>query len=282
MNPGWLSPVPQGWKTKLAADLAEDIGTGDLSAAVIPVDTQVSWYIETQAEGVLCGAGLASWLLRDPANVDAVNLHAQDGDDVQDTSLILNGTLQAQYLLSRERLALNYLMHLSGIATLTAQFVEAVKGTGCSIVDTRKTIPGLRSLQKYAVRCGGGRNHRMGLYDGIMIKDNHIQAMGSITAAVKKAKQVSTHMTKIEVECENLEMVEEAVKCGADIVMLDNMDCDSMREVVDRFKGQTVLEASGGVNLSTVREIAETGVDAISVGALTHSAPSLSIHLEVE
>ena len=282
MNPGWLPPVPEGWQTKLQADLVEDIGTGDLSAAIISPDKQVSWYIEAQADGILCGLGLAYALLSDSRNPDAVNLHAQDGDQVQNTSMVLNGALQAQYLLSRERLALNYLMLLSGVATLTAQYVKAVEGTGCQIVDTRKTVPGLRSLQKYAVRCGGGRNHRMGLYDGIMIKDNHILACGSIAQAVDRARHFATHMTLIEVECENLDMVEQAVKAGADIVMLDNMDLDTMAQAVNLYKGKTVLEASGGVNLHSVNNIAKTGVDAISVGALTHSAPSLSLHLEVE
>lgn len=282
MIPGWLPPVPEGWQSQMEAALLEDIGPGDLSAALVPPERQVSWYVEAQAEGILCGSGLALAVLRDPANPDAVNLHAEDGDHVRDTTLILNGALPAQTLLSRERLALNYLMHLSGIATLTAQFVAAVDGTDCRIVDTRKTIPGLRHLAKYAVRCGGGQNHRFGLFDGIMVKDNHIRACGSITAAVARAREIAPHMVKIEVECEDLAMVEEAVKARADIVMLDNMDLAAMAEAVNRFKGQTVFEASGGVNLKTVRAIAETGVDAVSVGALTHSAPSLSFHLEVE
>lgn len=281
MTQGWLAPVPEGWNIKLQQDLIEDIGTGDLSAAVIPSKAQVDFYIEAQASGVLCGAGLAYALLQNEDNPQAVSLHAQDGDPVEDGTVILKGILPAQTLLSRERLALNYLMHLSGVATLTAQFVEAVKGTRCAILDTRKTIPGLRALQKYAVRCGGGRNHRMGLYDGIMLKDNHIRAFGSIAAAVDQARKVATHMTKVEVECENLQMVKEAVTARADIVMLDNMSLEEMSEAVRLYQGQTVLEASGGVNLDTVRQIAETGVDTVSIGALTHSAPALSLHLEL-
>jgi nicotinate-nucleotide pyrophosphorylase (carboxylating) len=173
-------------------------------------------------------------------------------------------------------------MHLSGVATLTRQYVDRVEGTHAKIVDTRKTLPGLRTLQKYAVRCGGGFNHRMGLYDGAMVKDNHIRATGSITEAVRLLKTYVSHMVKIEVECENLNQVHEAVKAGADVILLDNMDPFMMREAVKTYKGKILFEASGGVSLETVRGVAQTGVDLISVGALTHSAVALSFHLEVE
>lgn len=279
MNLGWLSPVPAGWETKLASDLVEDIGPGDLSAALIDPKSEVDWYIEAQAEGVLSGVGIAAHLLGDSSNLQ---LHKSDSEAVAPGTKILSGRLHAQSLLSRERLALDYLMLLSGTATLTSKFVQAVAGTGCMIVDTRKTIPGLRSLQKYAVRCGGGKNHRMGLYDGVMVKDNHIRAAGSINQAVENARNLIGHMVKIEVECESLDQLDQAVKAKANVCMLDNMDIATMTEAVRRYKGQTILEASGGVTLDTVRTIAETGVDAISVGALTHSAPALSLHLEVE
>jgi nicotinate-nucleotide pyrophosphorylase (carboxylating) len=173
-------------------------------------------------------------------------------------------------------------MHLSGIATLTRAFVDRIEGSGARIIDTRKTTPGLRALDKYAVRCGGGHNHRMGLYDGAMIKDNHIAALGSITKAVSAIRSYASHMTKIEVECESMEQVEEAVRAGADIVLLDNMDPFLMREVVKKFKGKVLLEASGGISLDTVKGVAQTGVDLVSVGQITHSAPSLAFHMEIK
>ena len=188
--------------------------------------------------------------------------------------------MPAKRALMVERTALNFLMHLSGVATLTNEFVKRIDGTGAKIIDTRKTLPGMRALQKYAVRCGGGHNHRMGLYDGAMIKDNHIAALGSIQAAVEKVRSYASHLIRIEVECENLQQVEEAVNAGADVVLLDNMDPFMMREAVQGFRGKVLFEASGGVSIDTVRGVANTGVDLISVGALTHSAVALPIHLE--
>ncbi len=279
MNTGWLPPIPAGIKNRIELDLLEDIGTGDLSAACLPSYKVAAFYIEAQAPGRLSGVGLAHQVF--DAMPD-VHILLNDGDPVQPGSKIMDGRLPIQFLLSRERLALNYLMQLSGIATLTHQYCEAVLGTGCRIIDTRKTTPGFRALQKYAVRCGGGQNHRMGLYDGIMIKDNHIHASGTIQAAVLAAKKIATHMTKIEVECENIMMVDEAVNAGADIVMLDNMSIPDMANIVQMYKDRVTLEASGGINLQSVREVAETGVHAISVGALTHSAPSLNLHLELK
>lgn len=279
MNTGWLPPIPAGIKHRIESDLLEDIGTGDLSAASLPSYKVAAFYIEAQAPGRLCGAGLAHQVFDSSPDVQVL---LNDGDPVAPGTKILDGRLPIQFLLSRERLALNYLMQLSGIATLTHQYCEAVLGTGCQIIDTRKTTPGFRALQKYAVRCGGGQNHRMGLYDGIMIKDNHIRAAGSVKSAIEAAKKYATHMTKIEVECENIMMVADAVEAGADIVMLDNMTPSDMAKVVENYKDKVVLEASGGINLQTVREVAQTGVHAISVGALTHSAPSLNLHLELK
>jgi nicotinate-nucleotide pyrophosphorylase (carboxylating) len=203
-----------------------------------------------------------------------------DGERIKRGDTIIEGRANARRVLMCERTALNFLMHLSGIATVTNLYVHKVEGTGARIVDTRKTLPMLRSLEKYAVRCGGGHNHRMGLYDGVMIKDNHIAAVGSIREAVKRVRGYISHMVKVEVECESLEQVEEAVSAGAEVVLLDNMDPFTMREAANKFKGKCILEASGGVGLDTVRAIAQTGVDLISVGALTHSAVSLPFHLE--
>ncbi len=266
------------------ASLAEDLGPGDLSAACVPADAQVKWVIEAQADGILAGCGIAHFLLSPDADDPEpcyADLAMADGQAVKSGDVVLEGVSLAYRLLSRERTALNYLMHLSGVASLTSRYVREVADTSARIVDTRKTTPGMRTLEKYAVRCGGGHNHRMGLYDGIMVKDNHIAIAGSIAEAVNRARQRAGHMTKIEVECESLEMVRQAVEAGADVVMLDNMDPFSMQQVVKAFKGRTLLEASGGITLETVRGVAGTGVDLISVGALTHSAPALAFHLEV-
>lgn len=264
--------------------VVEDLGSGDITAGSLPPDLMVEWYIEAQAEGVLCGLGIADYLLGPiPTDPEEAWIEPQrvDGDLVQRGTVVIEGFLPARRLMAAERTALNFLMHLSGVSTLTRQFVRRIDGLESRIVDTRKTLPLLRGLQKYAVRCGGGHNHRMGLYDGAMLKDNHIAAAGGIAGAVTKLRSYASHMTKIEVECETMEQVEEAVGAGADVVLLDNMDPFMMREVVKRFKGKVLLEASGGINLDTVRGVAQTGVDLISIGALTHSAPSVPFHLEI-
>jgi len=178
--------------------------------------------------------------------------------------------------------ALNLLQHLSGIATLTAAYVEKLKGLQAEVLDTRKTLPGLRQLEKYAVRMGGGRNHRFGLFDGVLIKDNHIKAVGSISQAVERARKKAHHLLKIEVETRTLGEVQEALSAKADIIMLDNMPIDLMREAVKMIKGQALIEASGNVTLDTVRHIAETGVDFVSSGSLTHSAPAADISMKIK
>lgn len=263
----------------------EDVGSGDLSAGVLPWDLNVRWYIESQAEGVLSGVGIAEYLLspfgNDPEG-SFIEVHRVDGEFVTRGERIVSGLLPGRRVVTAERTVLNYLMHLSGIATLTDQFVRRMEGTSARIVDTRKTTPLMRSLEKYAVRCGGGHNHRMGLYDGVMLKDNHIAALGSISKALEVARSYISHMVKIEVECETLEQVDEAVEAGADVVLLDNMDPFMMREAVKRYKGRCLFEASGGINLDTVRGVAQTGVDLISVGAITHSAPAMAFHMEIE
>ena len=276
MTPGWMHPEPEGWLDLLDSAMVEDVGSGDLAAHLLEPDEVSDWYIEAQGDGVVCGLGIAAELF------DLEDVPYRDGDRVSPGTIVMRGDLESHLLLTCERTALNFIMHLSGVATLTRKFVDAVDGLPVMIVDTRKTLPGLRALQKYAVRCGGGRSHRMGLYDALMIKDNHIRACGSISDAVAKARASLGHMVKIEVECEQFEQVREAVGCGVDVVMLDNMTLDEMRRCVGEFKNLAIFEASGGVNLDTVRGIAETGVDVISVGALTHSAPALPFHLEVE
>ncbi len=284
MNP-WLQPEPANWLDAVEDAIIEDVGFGDVTGGCLSPDQISKWYIEAQADGVLCGVGISEYLLApypsDPDRSD-IEVRIGDGQPVRRGDVVIEGALPTRRALMAERTALNFLMHLSGVASLTRQFVDKVEGTAAKVIDTRKTLPGLRSLQKYAVRCGGGHNHRMGLYDGAMIKDNHIQATGSIKGAIEAVRSYASHMTKIEVECEDLRQVEEAVQAGADVVLLDNMDPFTMREAVSRFRGRVLFEASGGINLDTVRPIAQTGVDLLSVGALTHSAIALPFHMEFE
>jgi nicotinate-nucleotide pyrophosphorylase (carboxylating) len=281
----WLQPEPVNWLDDVDNAISEDVGFGDVTGGCIPSDLLARWRIEAQADGILSGVGIAEYLLS-PLQGDPeecwVEVRNVDGDRINRGDTVIEGLLPAQRSLLAERTALNFVMHLSGVATLTSQFVAKVQGTNARIVDTRKTLPGLRMLQKYAVRCGGGQNHRMGLYDGAMVKDNHIIAMGSIRDAVNAIRKYASHMTKIEVEATTLEMVAEAVGAGADIVLLDNMDPFMMREAVRAHEGQCLFEASGGINLETVRGVAQTGVDIISVGALTHSASAIPFHMEFE
>ncbi|HXH60600.1 MAG TPA: carboxylating nicotinate-nucleotide diphosphorylase [Fimbriimonadaceae bacterium] len=285
MTPGWRHPAPEGWYDIAYGALAEDIGTGDISAAVLKPDQTLKWVIEAQGNGVACGIGLAVGLLQ-PDPDDPVDCYAEasleDGAQVSPGTVVAEGMCEASRLLARERTVLNFIMLLSGTASLTRQFVDKVQGLDVAVVDTRKTAPYLRSLLKYAVRCGGGKNHRMGLYDGVLLKDNHLRAVGSVREAVEAVKKVAGQMTLIEVECETMEQVEEAVGAGADIVMLDNMDPFMMKDAVKKFGKRIRLEASGGVTLETVRGVAQTGVHAVSVGALTHSAAALPFHLEIK
>ena len=281
----WLQPEPTNWTYFVDAALSEDIGTGDVTGSCLPEDLLVSWRIEAQSDGVLCGSGICEYI-HAPMTSDPdecfLDMRIADGESYSRGDVVAEGRSPARRALMGERVALNFLMHLSGVATLTSKFVERVEGTKAKIVDTRKTIPGLRLLQKYAVRCGGGGNHRMGLYDGAMVKDNHIIATGSVDAAVAAVRKYASHMIKIEVEATNLEMVGAAVEAGADIVLLDNMDPFMMREAVRLYEGRCLFEASGGISLDTVRGVAQTGVDLVSVGALTHSAVSVPFHMEFE
>jgi len=281
----WLQPEPANWWHVVEDAIEEDLGgVGDITGGCLDPDLMCDWYIEAQADGVLSGVGIVEYLMAPQPNDPSeayVSVLRNDGDRVQRGDRILEGSLLARRALIDERTALNFLMHLSGVATLTSHFVERVQGTNARIVDTRKTLPNLRQLQKYAVRCGGGANHRMGLFDAVMLKDNHILAVGSITEAVNRVRAYASHLTRIEVECTTLEMVAEAVDCAVDVVLLDNMDPFMMREAVKTYAGRCLFEASGGITLETVRGVAQTGVDIISVGALTHSAPAFPCHLEL-
>lgn len=269
-------------KTFISNALREDIGPGDLTTeALIPPDKYGKAYIVAKEPLVLAGMEAAREVFRqlDPC-ISFVGNHV-DREYLYDGEVISKISGPLRHLLTGERVALNILQRLSGIATLTRQYVKKIEGKKAKIVDTRKTTPGFRALEKYAVTVGGGKNHRFGLYDGILIKDNHIAAVGNITEAVKRARESAPHTLKIEVETENLEQVKEAVFAGADIIMLDNMDIETMLEAVRLINGRAVIEASGGVNLETVRDIAETGVDLISVGAITHSARAMDISMEI-
>uniref|UniRef100_A0A831XM55 Probable nicotinate-nucleotide pyrophosphorylase [carboxylating] n=1 Tax=Geobacter metallireducens TaxID=28232 RepID=A0A831XM55_GEOME len=263
--------------------LMEDIHTGDITTlAVVPERRSARARLIAKEPMVLAGIDVAARVFTFlDSSVRFEGRHG-DGERLAAGDLIAELSGDSSVLLQGERVALNLLQRMCGTATLTARYVEAVAGTRARIVDTRKTTPGLRVLEKYAVRVGGGINHRTGLYDGVLIKENHIAAAGGITRAVSRARSYIPHTMKIEVETETLAEVAEAVEAGADIIMLDNMDLATMAEAVALIGGRALVEASGGVNLDTVRGIAETGVDIISVGALTHSARAMDISMLLE
>jgi nicotinate-nucleotide pyrophosphorylase (carboxylating) len=263
--------------------LEEDIGRGDITTScTVPPGAQGEGRIVAKEPLVLAGIDVASQVFWAVNRELKVHIPLKDGSRANegDTLLEVAGDLAA--ILAAERTALNFLQRLSGIATLTNAFVDKVKGTKARILDTRKTTPGYRLLEKAAVRVGGGYNHRFGLYDGVLIKDNHIVAAGSIQKALQAALDSNSHTFRVEVEVETLEQLDEAIAAGAHVVMLDNMDLQTMAEAVRRTKGKIPLEASGGITLENVSEIAATGVDLISVGALTHSARAVDMSMEIK
>jgi nicotinate-nucleotide pyrophosphorylase (carboxylating) len=274
-------------KRMVSNALAEDLASGDVTTEVlIPFALVGKASILVKRDGVLVGIDVAKEVFR---QVDP-SLHfkalVKDGAKVRKGDVVATVEGKVASILKAERTALNFLQHLSGIATETARYVDAVLGTKAIITDTRKTIPGLRLLEKYAVRAGGGRNHRLNLGDGVLIKDNHLAALRTsgvgLEEAVKKARKRAPRAMKVEVEVESVKQAQEALSAGADIIMLDNMNVNDMRRVVKLVQGRALLEASGGITLDNVRSVAESGVDLISVGALTHSAKALDISLEVE
>jgi nicotinate-nucleotide pyrophosphorylase (carboxylating) len=271
----------------VASALAEDIGSGDVTTlAAVPEAAQAKAVVRAREPLVVAGLALAEAAFRALDTEVRVTSATQDGKRVTGGKPLLEIAGTARALLSAERVALNFLQRLCGIATLTAQFVDAIKDTRAQILDTRKTTPGWRRLEKYAVTCGGGRNHRLGLFDMVLIKDNHLAALrnespNAIAAAVQRARAQYPGL-KVEVEADTLEQVEQAVAAGADMVLLDNMNLLQLRLAVQKTKGHALAEASGGVTLAGVRAIAETGVDFISVGALTHSARAVDIGLDFE
>jgi nicotinate-nucleotide pyrophosphorylase (carboxylating) len=263
--------------------LAEDIGPGDITtAATVFPDEEGKAVIIAKQDLVL--AGLEVFLevfLTIDKGIDFFSGY-DDGDTIKKGAVIAELSGPLAVLLTGERVALNLLQRMCGVATETKNFVDAVAGTDAGILDTRKTMPGLRILDKYAVSVGGGRNHRFGLFDGVLIKDNHIAAAGGIKNAVRAAKGNAPHTLKIEVECESVEQVKEALAAGADIIMLDNMGIEAMKAAVKAIGGKAAVEASGNMTLKRVRAVAETGVDFISVGAITHSAPAVDISMKIK
>ncbi len=269
--------------------LLEDIGTGDITTALtIPKDSTSKARIIAKEAGVLAGLEVAALVFGLTANSYSamgedlgVTLVSGDGVTISPGDAVIEIEGPTATILTGERVALNLLQHMSGIATKTAHLVELVAHTKAQIVDTRKTTPGLRILEKYAVRMGGGHNHRFGLYDAVLIKDNHIAAAGGVKEAVEGAKAGAPHTIKIEVECDTIEQVEQALGAGADMILLDNMAPDTLRKAVEICEGRALTEASGGITEESIVAVAESGVDLISVGALTHSVKALDLSLEI-
>lgn len=275
------------FKQVVDSALAEDLGWGDVTTqALITADEVATAYLVAKGDGVLAGLSVATAVFHRVDSALKVEEMVSDGSTVYlgDRLAVIKGLVAS--ILGAERVALNFLQRLSGIATETAKYVEAVSGTKALITDTRKTTPGLRILEKYAVRVGGGHNHRQNLGDGILIKDNHLVVLQSrgegIGEAIRKARQHTPHTPKVEIEVESIEQAREALSAGADIIMLDNMNLDDMKLVVGLAQGRALIEASGGITLDNVRAVAETGVDLISIGALTHSVKALDMSLELE
>ena len=264
--------------------LAEDLGrTGDVTAqACIPEDARFKAVFTARQAGVMAGGAVVRLTIHALDASATVTPRVADGEAFEAGTVLIEAEANARALLSAERTALNLLARMCGIATLTRTYVEAVAGTAARIADTRKTMPGLRALDKHAVACGGGLNHRFGLDDAILIKDNHVAVCGSAGEAVRRARAFAPHLMKVEVEVDTLEQLDEVLAEAPDVIMLDNFSLDDLKEAVRRARaaGSAVLEASGGVNLSTVVDIAATGVDVISVGALTHSVSQLDIGLD--
>lgn len=262
--------------------ITEDINYIDVSSAYIfSEDDRTEAYFVSKADGVLCGAEVALRVFALLDNTFEYKLYKHDGDEIKNGDLIAEFSGKTLKLLEGERTALNLLQHMSGVASMTNAAVKAIEGTNSTIADTRKTLPGLRAIQKYAVTCGGGHNHRYNLSDAAMLKDNHIDAGGGITKTVEALRKKIGHTVKIEVETRNLEEVKEAVDAGADIIMLDNMTLETMQEAVKIIDGKALTEASGNVTLENIKTVAEAGVDIISMGAITHSVKAFDISMRI-
>ena len=262
--------------------LDEDIGAGDLATmATISAESRGTGLFRAKKDGVVAGLVLLDRIFYFIDHRVEVRLRTKDGAEVKEGTVVAEAVGPVRALLLAERTALNFLQRLSGNATLTRRYVEAVKDFSCKVLDTRKTTPGLRTLEKYAVRMGGGMNHRIGLYDAALVKDNHIEATGSIAEAVKAVRRHAPFMAKVEVEASSLKQVQEAIDAGADVIMLDNMTLAQMTEAVKLVNKRAGVEASGGITLENIRQVAATGVDYISSGALTHSAPVVDFNMKI-
>jgi len=274
-------PDAQQVAAQVAQALAEDVGSGDLTASLVPPDAPVEARVISRQSAVLCGRDWFDEVCRQVDPALHLSWSCEEGADLYDGAEVCRVRGQARSLLTAERTALNFLQTLSGTATRAAQYVRAVGGTGARILDTRKTVPGLRQAQKYAVACGGASNHRIGLYDAILIKENHIAAAGSVSAALREAGQVAASAggVEVEIEVEDLQQLQEALASGARRVLLDNFSIDQLRRAVELNAGKARLEASGGVSLETIRKIAETGVDDISVGDITKDVRSVDFSM---
>lgn len=266
----------------VALALQEDVGAGDLTAALVDPARRVRARVTVREEAVLCGAPWVDAALRALDPGVRITWHAPEGGRLKARTLVFEAEGQARALLSAERTALNFLQLLSGVASKTAQYVAAVAGTRAQIVDTRKTLPGLRLAQKYAVRTGGGTNHRIGLHDAVLIKENHIAAAGGVEAALRAAQQVAGRAAFIEIEVEDLDQLHEALDAGARMVLLDNMPLDMLHTAVEINAGRALLEISGGVTLEGLRALAETGVDRISIGGLTKDVRAIDFSMRME
>lgn len=273
--------APFQYQELIERALQEDLGTGDLSSAIFPKTAKTHAKIYAKQKGIACGLEITKQVFKTVDPELEVSISKADGELVERGTVVMEITGAICSILSAERTALNFLQHLSGVATATYEAVTECNGLPTRITDTRKTIPGLRMLQKYAVTMGGGQNHRFGLYDAVMLKDNHIAAAGGIRPAVAAARSRIGHMVKIEVECENLEQVQEAVAAGAEVIMLDNMNLETMGKAVEMVQGRAVLEASGGIRKGGLRAVAATGVDVISMGAITHSVQAMDFSLDI-
>ncbi|MBW9256542.1 MAG: carboxylating nicotinate-nucleotide diphosphorylase [Candidatus Thiodiazotropha sp. (ex. Lucinisca nassula)] len=262
--------------------LAEDLGSGDLTAALLPADAVTQAQIISREKAVICGIAWVSEVYRQLDPDIGLEWLVEDGEMVSENQQLCRLTGNARALLSGERCALNYLQSLSGTATLARSYAEAVSGIDVRILDTRKTVPGLRLQQKYAVRCGGGHNHRVGLYDAVLIKENHIRAAGSIEAALARSKELVPDGVSVEIEVETLDELQQALNAGVQRVLLDNFTPEKLREAVKLAAGRARLEASGGINLDSIKEIAETGIDDISVGALTKDIRAIDLSMLFE
>ncbi|MCR4332994.1 MAG: carboxylating nicotinate-nucleotide diphosphorylase, partial [Sulfuricaulis sp.] len=274
-----MTNLPNDIPETVRRALAEDVGAGDLTAALIPAGTQAEAQVITREQAILCGTAWFDEVFRQVDKRVSVAWNVRDGDTLHAEQILCSLRGPARALLTGERSALNFLQLLSGTATRTRQYVDAVRGTRTIVLDTRKTVPGLRRAQKYAVACGGGQNHRMGLYDAILIKENHVTAAGSITAALEAARNTAPKGSSVEIEVENIGQLHEALAAGADRLLLDNFSVEELKAAVTETRARAKLEASGGINLSNIRAFAETGVDYISIGDMTKTVKAVDLSM---